>query len=76
MTKIISLSDEAYARLKALKGTDKSFTKVVIELTEPKKPKLLSDYAGIWKDRPDLHKIFDDIAKERRKPYTREIPSW
>lgn len=76
MTKIISLSDEAYGRLKALKGNDKSFTKIVIELTEPKKPKSLLDYAGVWKDRDDLKEIFDKILEERHKPDNREIPSW
>jgi len=78
MTKIISLSDEAYARLKALKGDTKSFTKVVIELTEKKEntPKKLSDYAGIWKNNPEMDKIFDEILRRRQEPDTREIPSW
>jgi len=67
MTKIISLSDEAYDRLKKLKGDTKSFTKIVIELTEPKRPKRLSDFAGMWKDRPEMDDIFKRIIEERHK---------
>jgi len=76
MTKIISLSDEAYARLKAMKGDKKSFTRVVLELTRRDAPMPLSAYAGIWKDRDDLQEIFDKILEERHKPDNREIPSW
>ncbi|MFB6147513.1 MAG: antitoxin VapB family protein [Candidatus Nanohaloarchaea archaeon] len=36
-SKTISLKDEAYRRLKALKGDEKSFSDVVMELTEEKK---------------------------------------
>ncbi len=36
-SKTISLKEEAYERLKALKTSDKSFSDVVLELTEDKK---------------------------------------
>jgi len=42
MTKIISLKDEAYHRLKKMKG-DKSFTEIIMDLTEQHD---LLDHAG------------------------------
>lgn len=60
MTKIISLSDDAYERLKRMKGKD-SFSKAVLRLTESK----LSDSAGAWKDYDELDEIFKEILEER-----------
>jgi predicted CopG family antitoxin len=48
MVKVISLSDEAYKRLKALKH-GKSFSEVVIELTINKKKK--KDLSRFFEDR-------------------------
>lgn len=74
MTKIISVSDEAYERLKRIKG-DRSFTKVVLDLTERKRRKL-SDFAGIWANAPEMDAIYKKILEDRHKHSDREIPSW
>ena len=66
MVKVISLSEEAYEKLKSKKTAEKSFSDVVIELTEPKK-KPLSDLFGILKDDKETIKIFEDVLKERRR---------
>ncbi len=64
MTKVISLSDTAYARLSALKDKRESFSDVVIKITEKTKP--LTEFAGKWMgDKKELTKIFDDILRER-----------
>jgi predicted CopG family antitoxin len=38
-SKTISLKDEAYSRLKALKNDDKSFSDIILEITEDKNAK-------------------------------------
>ena len=50
MTKVISLSDEAYHDLKSLKGNNKSFSDIVRELAQKVKRKKLLDLAGAWND--------------------------
>lgn len=64
MTKIISISDEAYNELKKLKnGT--SFTKVIISLATKKKKDSIMRFAGAWKDI-DTDKIKEQIYEERK----------
>lgn len=46
--KTISISDDVYARLSALKRRDESFTKLFLRLTEAKKPRL-SNFYGKWR---------------------------
>ena len=73
MVKVISLSNEAYARLKAIKN-GKSFSEVVLELTINKKKKNLSDYFGIWKENSDeWEKIKKKIYEDRKKAKLREV---
>lgn len=74
MVKVISLSDEAYRRLKARKG-DKSFSEVVLELDESgKKKKSILDFYGIWKDDADeWEKIKKKIYEDRKKFKLREV---
>ena len=52
MVKVISLSNEAYGKLKAIKG-DRSFSEVVIEVTGPRKKRSIMDLAGAWSDMSD-----------------------
>jgi len=73
MTKVISLSDEAYNDLKALKGHDKSFSDIVRELTQKVKRKKLMNLAGAWSDSPEMDNIFRDIFKERHKTRERNL---
>ncbi|MFH0876382.1 MAG: antitoxin VapB family protein [archaeon] len=67
MTKVISLSDDAYDMLKKLKEENESFSDVVRRITnEPAKKKLMS-FAGMWKDDKEIKEIFDNIEKNRSK---------
>ncbi len=74
MTKVISLSDEAYERLKRLKKGKKSFSKVVLDLTEKKDQKSILDCMGAWKgDEKEMKEIFDEILAERSKHHFRTV---
>jgi len=73
MVKVISLSDEAYERLKSIKG-GKSFSEVVIEFTQSKKKKSILDFAGAFSDNADeWAKIKKKIYEDRKKFSLREI---
>jgi len=61
MTKVIAVSDEAYSRLASIKG-EKSFTKVILELTEKRKD--ISEFFGIWKGT---------MSDEQAEEWKREI---
>ncbi len=65
MTKVISISDEAYEELKRLKNGI-SFTKVIIELTNTKKKGSIIKYAGVL-TKEEGNAILDEIRKERKK---------
>lgn len=67
MVKVISLSDDAYTKLKSLKR-DRSFSEVVVELTESKKKKNIMDFCGIWSSsRKEVDKMKKMIEKDRKK---------
>jgi predicted CopG family antitoxin len=75
MVKVISLSNEAYEKLKAIKG-ERSFSEVVIDVIVNKKKgkkKNLMDFFGIWKDDKELEKIFKQIHEDRKKFALREV---
>lgn len=64
MTKVISISDEAYDELKKLKnGT--SFTNVIISLTTEKKKDSIMKFAGII-DEEEGDRMLKKIMKERK----------
>ncbi|MBI2076050.1 MAG: antitoxin VapB family protein [Candidatus Aenigmarchaeota archaeon] len=73
MTRVISLSDEAYDALKKMKGEGESFSKVVVKLTEKEKNRGIMAFAGVWKDKPEMEKIMKKIIKGRKKFRTREV---
>lgn len=74
MVKVISLSNEAYGRLKALKIGDKSFSEIVIEITPEIRKKNLMDFFGIWKDEANEWKeIEKKIYKDRKKFKLKEV---
>lgn len=73
MTKVISLSDEAYNDLKSLKGNEKSFSDVVRELAYKAKRKKIMELAGAWKDAPEMDAIFKKIFEERHKKSERRV---
>jgi predicted CopG family antitoxin len=64
MTKVISISDEAYEELSRMKNGS-SFTEVILELSKEKKKKSIMDLAGAWKNI-DTDKIKEEIYKERK----------
>ncbi len=64
MTKIISLSDDAYTELKKLKA-GLSFSKIVLELAMARKKNAMINYAGVW-DKEFAEKIKKQIYKERK----------
>jgi len=66
MVKVISLSNDAYEKLKAIKN-GKSFSEVVVELVDCRKKKRdLTKFAGIFKDDEKWSKAMDDIEKDRK----------
>lgn len=48
VTKTVSLSDEAYERLDALKGPDESFSDVALRLVQAVEQDRILEYAGEW----------------------------
>ena len=73
MVKIISLSDEAYRRLKEKKFDEESFSRVVLRLTNKKKP-LLSDLAGALRERKEeWGDIKKSIYENRKKMKLKEV---
>lgn len=75
MVKVISLSNDAYAKLKAIKN-DKSFSQVVVDLIECKKKdkKDFMKFAGIFaKDKDEWEKIKNKIYEDRENAKMREV---
>jgi predicted CopG family antitoxin len=75
MVKVISLSDEAYRRLKALKR-GKSFSETIIEIVEARrrKKKSISKFVGIWSEDDEYWRNFKkEIRKSRDKAKMREV---
>ena len=60
-TKTLTITEDAYDRLSALKEEDESFTEVIRKLTEKVK---LSDFAGILTN-DEAKKVRERIAKMR-----------
>jgi predicted CopG family antitoxin len=74
MTKVISLSDEAYKRLYDLKKGKESFSDVVLKITEKEVKKPLSDYAGCWKgSKEELDRIAKVLREEREETRFRDV---
>ncbi len=75
MTKVVSLSNEAYRTLKLLKGM-KSFSEIVLEMARERarKRENLIAMAGVWEERSDeWEEIKRGIYKDRKKFKTREF---
>ena len=74
MTKVISISDEAYDTLKGLKIEDESFTRVILRLGEGREKQSLLDFFGAWPgDKKELDTIKKELKKERKTFKTREV---
>jgi len=73
MVKVISLSNEAYEKLKSIKR-DRSFSEIVVELIEKKKKKNIMDFFGIWANRKEeIKEMKKMIESDRRKFKLREV---
>ncbi|HIH34205.1 MAG TPA: hypothetical protein HA250_03615 [Nanoarchaeota archaeon] len=72
MVKVISLSNEAYEKLKEKKIDEESFSGVVLRLVDKKKP-LLSELAGALKERKvEWGNIKKSIYENRKKMRLKE----
>lgn len=69
MTKVISLSDDAYESLKAMKNEGESFSEVVRRIAH----KSIFDFFGAWPDKKELDRISRELKKERESFKTREV---
>ena len=73
MTKVISLSDDAYRELGKLKKDGDSFSDVVLELTKKEK-KPLSFFFGKWPGpKEELDQLEKDIKKMHKKTKMRDV---
>jgi len=74
MVKVISLSNDAYEKLKSIKN-EKSFSEVVVELIECKKKnkKNIIKFAGMFKGDKEWEKIMKDTENDRKNFKLREV---
>jgi len=72
MTKVISLSNEAYQTLKDSKKPGESFSDVVLRIAKPKKKKSLLEFSGTWVGG-DADKVLAEIMKDRERPASRKV---
>lgn len=74
MTKVISLSNEAYEKIKSVKQQGESFSDVVLKLVKKVKKKPLSDFLGKWAGPETEIEDIKKILEEGRKKFkTREV---
>ncbi len=66
MTKVISLSNEAYKTLKESKKPGESFSDVVLRIAKKKKKKSLLEFSGKWVG-DDADKVLAQIMKDREQ---------
>jgi len=64
MTKVISISDEAYEKLSRMKN-DKSFSKIIVELVIDKSKDDLMQFAGLLTSH-EAEKIKEGIYHDRK----------
>ena len=74
MMRVISLSDDAYDRLKELKNEGESFSKVVNRLASSVKKKSILDFAGKWPGgTEELDRIEKIIYEDRKRFKLRKV---
>tara|TARA_Y100000034_G_scaffold68539_1_gene82708 strand:+ start:7027 stop:7242 length:216 start_codon:yes stop_codon:yes gene_type:complete len=69
MTKVISISDEAYEILRRLKA-NKSFSEIIIDITKEKGKDNLMKFAGAISNK-EGEKIKKEIYEDRKMPSRR-----
>lgn len=73
MTKVISLSNQAYDEMKGLKEEGESFSDVVLRLAARDRKRSILEFAGAWPgSREEAGRIAKEIAKQRASIKTRE----
>jgi len=72
MTKVISLSNEAYQTLKDSKKPGESFSDVVLRVLKPKKKKSLLEFSGKWVGG-DAEEVLAEIMKDRERSASRKV---
>lgn len=72
MTKVISLSEEAYKALKSVKRKNESFSDVVIRLVNMAKGRPLTEFAGKWTG-DDVEQVLQEIISDRENVSGRKI---
>ncbi len=72
MTKVISLSNEAYQTLKDSKRPGESFSDVVLRVVKKKKKKSLLEFSGKWVG-DDINEVFAQIKKDREQSASRKV---
>jgi predicted CopG family antitoxin len=71
MTKVISLSEKAYAELKKRKGREESFSDVVLRIIENRTSGSLLNFAGVWAGE-EFDVIEKDLKTQRESSTSRE----
>ena len=72
MTKVISLSDKAYIKLKKQKRPNESFSDVVLRLSAENKGESILRFSGVWKG-DDIGEVFSTVAEDRERSESRRI---
>ncbi len=72
MTKVISLSNEAYQKLKNSKRPGESFSDVVLRVVGERKKKSLLEFSGKWAG-DDADEVLGQIMKERERSSSRRV---
>ncbi len=70
MAKLIAVSEEAYSRLTKLKGREKSFTTVILELTEKKKSDIMNFFGALEMKEREATALKARLKKERKTMFT------
>ena len=74
MTKVISLSNQAYQEMKALKQKDESFSDVVLRLANKMRKRPLMDFFGKWPgSKEELNEIKKMLEKDRKNAKLRDV---
>jgi len=72
MTKVISLSENAYHTLSKLKKKGESFSDVVMRISQGVESRPLTEFAGKW-DGSDVDEVFERVLSEREGAISREL---
>jgi len=71
MTKVISLSEDAYRRLKIRKVAGESFSDVIVRLTSERKLVSVLSLGGTW-EGSDAKEVMMELKRDRKAANSRE----